>query len=79
MLRGFEHLSRDAKAERSGTVQKKEKTRGNHTDVYEYLKGGRKEEKYTLLSVAQCQSRKQWTQIETWEVPPEHKETFFFL
>lgn len=55
MLRGFEHLSSDAKAERSGTVLKKREKEGHgdHINVYEYLKGGSKEEGYTLFSGAQ--------------------------
>lgn len=55
MFRGFEHLSSDANAERSGTVQKKreKKACGDHTNVYECLKGLSKEEQYTLFSGAQ--------------------------
>lgn len=60
MLRGFEQLSSDARPERSGTVQKKSEKEhhGDHINVYEYLKGGSKEEEYNLFSGAQWQSKR---------------------
>lgn len=41
-----------------------------------YMKGRcKKGQSQALFSGAQGQNQRQWTQTETWDVPPEHLET----
>lgn len=73
MMKGLEHFSCEERLTELGLLSL-EKSHGDLTNVYKYLK--RECKIGWSQAQARCQDERQWAQTEKQELPSEHQETY---